>query len=104
MLSTLAHFKAAIEAITATETGTIVGQAVKRLANGLVTIDALGVVNATTEDAAKALKEFGQQEAIPVDGGFTAVVSTNPATLLGYGTWQSLLTAPLGTFMWKRTA
>lgn len=45
--------------------------------------------------------------AIPVSGVYTTTVTTNPATLLGYGTWTSLGSVNFGTtpvYAWKRTA
>lgn len=40
----------------------------------------------------------------PVGSVFTAVVSTNPATLLGVGTWEALTPLALLLYTWKRTA
>jgi len=56
--------------------------------------------------AAAALTPF------PVNSVFMAVVSTNPATLLGYGTWSQMATGTLlvgititeVVWVWKRTA
>lgn len=47
----------------------------------------------------------GSGQAFPVDSVFLAVVPTDPATLLGYGTWASISTPPgFPAYAWKRTA
>lgn len=43
----------------------------------------------------------GGSEAFPVGSIFQAVVATNPATLLGYGTWAAVGTDP-DIYMWER--
>ena len=50
----------------------------------------LRTLGAGATQAATGNHTHGSSEAFPVNSVFIAVVSTNPATLLGYGTWAAI--------------
>lgn len=51
---------------------------------------------------AKAAPVAVVSEAFPVGSVFFAAVSTDPAQLLGYGTWQELKDVVAGVHTWER--
>lgn len=78
------------------------GRAVLTAADAAAQRDALELGTAAEADDAAFAPSVHTHEVFPVDAVFTATVSTNPSTLLGYGTWSSLSTVPY--YVWERTA
>jgi hypothetical protein len=72
------------------------------VARELGSTDRLGALERRVREMREVVDRF--ELLWPVNAIFLSVINTNPAALLGFGTWTSMAAMPdLAGYVWKRT-